>query len=91
LGEPWPPQEREERFCKARVRRGTKPLYIYKLKPETRTCPGQELDKSGPGARHVQLARDVRAIGQICPMKTTSVVLKTSETTQKIDIQRILA
>jgi hypothetical protein len=31
------------------------------------------------------------AIGQTCPVKTASAVLKTSETAQKIDIQQILA
>jgi hypothetical protein len=32
-------RERGERFCKVRVQRGTQPPYIYRLKPETRTCP----------------------------------------------------
>jgi hypothetical protein len=40
-------RERGERFCKVRVRRGTQPPYIYRLKHETRTCPGHRSDMSG--------------------------------------------
>jgi hypothetical protein len=36
---------------------------------------------------HVRLAEYVRDKGQTCPMKTDLVVLKTSKTVRKIDIQ----
>jgi hypothetical protein len=84
LGRAQPPHTLDMGWKKeVRVPRGTgSPLYSW----ETR-----DLDMSRPGAGHVQLTGYVQARGQTCPVKTASTVLETSKTTQKLDIQRILA
>jgi hypothetical protein len=61
---------------RTRVLRGrSTPLYRLETK---------DSDMFRPGARHVQLAGYVRAIGRTCPVKTASAV---PETARKIDIQ----